>query len=287
MVMQFFKEASFGDDPPNGTSLHYWQSEEMEDEVSLIIANEAGDTVRTITHKGEPGINRVWWDFNEDPTTALLLRTKPTYADWFPMKEDRTRESPVKPLSLLASPGLYTVTLKAGELEQTRRFELMKDPNTTGTVADIREQKALLDKIRADFEALSLAVNEAEQVRRQLRDLMPLVDEDMLAKLKALDDAVTGVENQMLQIKQTGKGQDAIRLPGMLMEKLAYLASTVAIADFKPADQYLAVYEKLHGEFVEVQDAWEQVKNGDIASLSDTMREKAVGPLIMGVQPAD
>ncbi len=280
-VMQFFKEASFGDDPPAGTSLHYWQSEEPDEDekVSLVIANEAGETVRTIEHEGVVGMNRVWWDFKEDPTTELVLRTKPTYADWYPMKDDGTRESQVKPLSVLASPGVYSVTLKSGDFEQTQSFELKKDPNSTGSLADIREQKALLDKIRADFEEMSIAVNEAEKLRRQLRDLMPMVDEDMRGELEALEKEIAAVENQMLQLKHTGKGQDVIRLPGMLMEKLAYLASTVAIADFKPADQYVEVYDKLNAEWTEVQQAWTTLKAGEVA----TMREKLIeaGPLIV------
>ena len=280
-IMQFFKEASFGDDPPAGTSLHYWQSEELEDPVSLVISNEAGEVVRTIEHKGKPGINRVWWDFKEDPTTAMLLRTKPTYADWYPMKDDRTRESQLKPLALMASPGTYSVSLKVGDSEQTQRFELMKDPNTEGSVADIREQKALLDKIRTDFEAMSIAVNEAEALRRQLRDLMPLLTGDMLTDVQALDETVTAIENQMLQIKHTGKGQDTIRLPGMIMEKLAYLASTVAIADFKPADQYIDVYAKLSAEWAEVKAAWEQVKGGDVVRLREKMIASGVAPLIL------
>ncbi len=284
MVMQFFKEASFGDDPPNGTSLHYWQSKEMEEGVVLEISNAQGEVVRTIEHEGEPGINRVWWDFKEDPTTELVLRTKPIYADWYPMKEDGTREPTVKPLSLMASPGVYTVTLKAGDLEQSQSFELLKDPNTEGSEADIALQKALLDRIRADYEAMSIAVNEAETLRRQLRDLMPLMSEDMQESVKAVDEAVTGVENRMLQIKHTGKGQDAIRLPGMLMEKLAYLASTVAIADFKPADQYVQVFEKLHGEWLEVQKSWEQVKDEEVASLRESMREQEIGPLVVSAE---
>ena len=281
-VMQFFKEPSFGDDPPTGTSLHYWLSEEMEEKVTLVIANEAGETVRSIEHEGKVGINRVWWDFKEDPTTTMTLRTKPIYADWYPMNDDRTRKSPVSPLSLMASPGVYTVTLKAGDVEQTQSFELKKDPNSEGTMADIRAQKELLDKIRSDFEAMSLAVNEAEQLRRQLRDLMPNVAGDVLEKVKALDSLVTDVENQILQIKHTGKGQDAIRLPGMIMEKLSYLAMTVAIADFKPADQYLGVYEQLHAEWLEAQKAWEQAKESDLASLLGLLAEKEIGPLIVG-----
>ena len=68
----------------------------------------------------------------------------------------------------------------------------------------------------------------------------------------------------------------------MLMEKMSYLASTIAIADFKPADQYVEVYEKLHSEWLEVQKVWEQVKKQDIASLDNAMKENQVGPLIIG-----
>ncbi len=280
-VMQFFKEASFGDDPPPGTSLHYWQAEEMDEAVTLVISNEAGDVVRTIEHEGKVGVNRVWWDFKEDPSSKLVLRTKPTYADWFPMKADGTRDSLVKPLSLMASPGVYTVTLKSGDREQSQSFEVLKDPNSSGSLADIQEQKALLDKIRGDFEEMSLTVNEAEKLRRQLRDLMPMVDEDLRTELETLDASVTEVENRILQLKHTGKGQDTIRLPGMLMEKLAYLASTVAIGDFKPADPYEEVYDELSTEWVTVKNEWQVLKEGDVAAMRQKLIETQAGPLIV------
>ncbi len=282
MVMQFFKEPHFGDDPPAGTSLHYWQSEAMEDSVSLKIANENGQTIRTIKHKGKPGINRVWWDFKEDPTTQVVLRTKPRYASWYPLDAKRTRKALIAPMALLARPGTYTLTLESGDIKQSQTFQLIKDPNSEGTLRDIQEQKALLDKLRNDFEEISLAVNEAEKLRRQLRDMMPLVSGDILPSIQSLDSMATEVENKMTQLKHSGKGQDVIRLPGMLMEKLDYLANTIAISDFKPANQYVEVYEKLHAEWGEVKKAWDLIKSQDVVSLQSTLKEKKIGPLIMG-----
>jgi hypothetical protein len=281
MVMQFFKEPSFGDDPPAGTSLHYWQAKEMEDSVSLQIANETGEVIRTLKHKGKAGINRVWWDFNEDPTTKVVLRTQPLYAPWFQLDDQRTRPSLVPPLALKASPGTYTITLKAGETEQSQSFELIKDPNSEGSMADIQAQKELLDKIRTDFEEISQTVNRAEKLRRQLQDLMPMVSGTLLDQVKAVDSMATSVENQMIQLKHTGKGQDAIRLPGMLMEKMSYLASTVAIADFKPADPYVAVYDQLHEEWIGVRENWQKVKE-QVSSLNQSMRTQNIGPLMGG-----
>ncbi len=282
MVMQFFKEASFGDDPPAGTSLHYWQSGEVKDSVSLVIAKENGDTVRTLKHKGKPGINRVWWDFKEDPSTALVLRTKPMYADWVELSDKRTRKSLVPPMSLLASPGKYTVSLNVGDEVQSQSFTLLKDPNTEGSTSDIEAQKELLDKIRVDYEAISKTVNEAEKIRRQLRDMLPMLSGDRADQVEKLDSVATALENQMIQLKHSGKGQDQIRLPGMLMEKLSYLASTVAIADFKPADQYVEVYQELHTEWVAVQQAWNQFKKEEVAAFQNTMKSASAGPLIIG-----
>lgn len=282
MVMQFFKEASFGDDPPTGTSLHYWQSGAVKDSVSLVISNAQGDTIRTLKHKGKPGINRVWWDFKEDPSTPLVLRTKPVHASWVPLSEKRTRKALVPPMSLLAAPGTYTVSLQVGDTVQRQSFDLLKDPNTEGSLNDIAAQKELLDNIRTDYESISKTVNEAEKIRRQLKDMIPLLPSDKADQVKQLDSTATALENRMIQLKHTGKGQDPIRLPGMLMEKLNYLATTVAIADFKPADQYVQVYEQLHSEWVAVRQAWNQFKNEEIKAFQSGMQTDAVGPLIIG-----
>ncbi|MEM8926810.1 MAG: sialidase [Bacteroidota bacterium] len=281
MVMQFFKEASFGDDPPTGTSLHYWQSGDVKDSISLVIANENGKTIRTLKHKGKPGINRVWWDFKEDPSTSLILRTKPRYASWVPLSDKRTRKSLVQPLSLLANPGTYTVSLKVGDAVQRQSFTLIKDPNTEGSINDIKAQKELLDKIWLDYEAISKTVNEAEKLRRQLKDMQPLLADNKADKVKKLDSTATALENKMIQLKHTGKGQDPIRLPGMLLEKLGYLATTIAVADFKPADQYVQVYEKLHEEWKVVQQAWNQFKKEEVEAFQNEMQSNAGGPLIM------
>ena len=282
MVMQFFKEASFGDDPPAGTSINYWQAGEMKDSVSLEISNAKGEKIRTIKHKGKPGINRVWWDLKEDPSTALVLRTKPEYAPWVQLSEKRTRKSLLPPMSLLAKPGDYTVSLKVGEEVQTQPLRLMKDPNSEGTLEDITSQKELLVKIWNDYQSISTTVNEAEKIRRQLKDMHPLLEGERAKQVHKLDSMATMLENKMLQLKHTGKGQDPIRLPGMLMEKLNYLASTVAVADFRPADQYVQVYQKLHAEWEDVQKAWNQFKKEEIAGFQNSMQNKDVGPLIIG-----
>ncbi|MDF9795411.1 photosystem II stability/assembly factor-like uncharacterized protein [Catalinimonas alkaloidigena] len=285
-IMQFFDEPTFGTDPPFGASLNYWLSEEMadtmKDSISLVITDQSGDTLRTMEHEGKAGFNRLWWDFNDNPTTELVMRTKPMYADWFPMEEDRTREAPLSPMSKLVPPGTYQVHLMIGDEVQTQTIKVLKDPNSEGTLEDIELQDELLTKIKQDIEDISLTVNKAEKIRRQLLDLKPLLSGDMEEvhlQLASVDSTVLVLENKMIQLKRTGTGQDGVRFPGMLLEKLSYLSSAVATADFRPANQHVEVYEELHARWEAVQGEWNTYMEGPMKELIDTLQDNEIGPL--------
>lgn len=287
--MQFFPEASSGEDPPAGASMHYWLSEEKaeatKDKTILKITNAEGDTIRTLKHKGKSGLNRIWWDLKDDPTTEIVLRTKPEYAPWIELSEKRTRKSLNPPLSNLVPPGTYEVHLmKDGAVHQTQSLVVLKDPNSEGGVEDIRMQLELLDKIKTDYEEISIEINKAERIRRQLRDLKSILTEEtkeISKELSVVDSTVTELENRMIQLKHTGTGQDMIRLPGMLVEKLGYLSSAVGTADFKPADQHEAVFDQLHKEWDAVKKEWQQCLEGPVKKLISTLRDKEVGTLIV------
>jgi hypothetical protein len=150
MTMQFFPEASSGQDPTYGASLHYWMKEvDEKTKVSMAITNAAGDTVRTMQQKPKAGLNRAFWDLRGEPTEKMVMRTKPMYADWFPMKEDRTRDAVITPapqLSLLLPPGDYQVHLMVGDQTQSQPLKVVKDPHSEGTMADIESAAVLSEK---------------------------------------------------------------------------------------------------------------------------------------------
>jgi photosystem II stability/assembly factor-like uncharacterized protein len=69
--------------PPNGAVIAYYLKEMQPEGVKLVITTAAGDTVRTLTGPGYPGLQRVTWDLNRDrprpralgdPTTPEELR---------------------------------------------------------------------------------------------------------------------------------------------------------------------------------------------------------------------
>lgn len=291
VIMQFFEEPSFGTDPPFGASLHYWLSDTMaatmKDSISLVFTTPEGDTVRTLKHEGKAGFNRVWWDFKDDPTTELVMRTKPRYAEWYPMDDNRTREAPISPISNLVLPGTYQVHLAVGNEVQTQTINVLKDPNSEGTLEDIQLQTELLTKIKADVEEISVTINKAEQIRRQLLDLKPLLSEDrkdIQEKLLAVDSMILEIENEMIQLKTTGTGQDGVRFPGKLMKKLSYLSSAVSTADFRPADQHEEVFQALHSRWESVQDEWATLLNGPMEELLKMLQDNEIGPLMVSIE---
>ena len=280
--MQFFPEASWGEDPPEGASINFWLADEKEVEISIVNAN--GDTVRTLKHKGKKGINRAWWNFQGTPSKDIVLRTKPAYADWVPLGKDRTRKPPLPPVAILQPPGDYTVSLQAGDHSHDQTLTVMKDPNSDGTLDDIMDQYNLLTLIQTDLDMVATRINQIELIRRQLYDLKATLkavkkEGSIIDRINQLDSTLVSIEDMMIQRKFTGTGQDAVRYPVKTVERLNYLAGAVQTADFKPTDQHVAVYELLH-ERVQVQEnALKEVLEGPLADLMSELGQLGIGAI--------
>jgi len=97
--------------PPRGAVIAYYLKDMQPDGVKLVITNAAGDTMRTLTGPGFPGLQRVTWDLNRerprprglgDPTSAEELRQ--------------------------ALPGEYVVRVTLGKRRLQQRFTVTELP---------------------------------------------------------------------------------------------------------------------------------------------------------------
>jgi photosystem II stability/assembly factor-like uncharacterized protein len=97
--------------PPRGAAIAYYLKDVQPEGVKLVITTAAGDTVRTLTGPGFPGLQRVTWDMNRDrprprglgdPTSAEELR--------------------------LALPGEYVVRLTLGKRKLQQRIVVTELP---------------------------------------------------------------------------------------------------------------------------------------------------------------
>ena len=93
-----------GQNPPRGAVISYYIKEPQPEGVKLVITRATGDTVRTITGSGVPGLQRVTWDLSSQRPRPRALG-EPT---------DRAE-------LVRVPPGTYTVHLTMGDkkLERT------------------------------------------------------------------------------------------------------------------------------------------------------------------------
>ena len=91
--------------PPRGAVIAYYLKDMQPDGVKLVITTAAGDTVRTLTGPGFPGLQRVTWDLNRDKPRPRGLGD--------PTSVEELR---------LAAPGEYLVRVTLGKRKLQQRF---------------------------------------------------------------------------------------------------------------------------------------------------------------------
>ena len=284
-TLQIYPEASSGMDPPSGASINYWLKNSDKD-VKLIITNSDNDTVKTINDKGNVGINRVWWDYRGENTDDIVFRTKPLYADWVSIGDDRIRKLPSS-VSIMHPPGVYNVSLVIDDkIISTKKMNVLKDPHSEGTLEDIGLQISLMKKIYDDLNITSNYVNSIEKVRRQLLDLKSILsssenNQSIILKINEIENKFLEIEKKLLQLQTTGTGQDEVRYEKMIGEKLAYLANNVPNADFKPADSYYEVYEILHKRLENVGIEYDNLMDSELKAFIQKLNSEGVNTIVL------
>ena len=282
--MFMFDDPSAGTDPPPGASLNYWLDEDALDSIELSILDQ-GDTIRTIKHLGKKGINRVWWDLRTDKTDALKLRTTPQYAEWVALDKNRTRKSESTRFNILVPPGNYAVKFSHDGNVYEEEISILKDPHSEGSEQDIMEQNAMMRSLYNDMNEAVGIVNEMELIRRQMLDLKMILEEDdnqnsMIKTIDSVDHKLLMLEQNMLQLNTTFTGQDMVRWPERLIGKIAYLASTIQTADFKPNSQQHAVNDLLKERLADANRAFREFLDNDMVRLSSVLKMEGMGVII-------
>ncbi|MCJ7679482.1 MAG: sialidase, partial [Candidatus Aminicenantes bacterium] len=221
-----------GRNPSYGASIHFYLKEEKKEPMDLIIRDKEGTDVRTIKVKGKKGINRLYWDLRHERAFEPKLRTVPLGHSGESHGPERLRYSTKGWRELvtwgnggyvgpLAVPGTYTLSLKAGEEVFETSLDVLKDPPTTGSLDDIKQQVDLALAVRDDLSELAKITVGIEWLRRQIDDMVPLLKEqedveDVIQAVDELDQKCITVEKDIFQLTLTGTGADDLRGPTKL-----------------------------------------------------------------------
>ncbi|HEX9894969.1 MAG TPA: hypothetical protein VGA78_13650 [Gemmatimonadales bacterium] len=270
-----------GANPPYGASLQYWLKAEEKDTVRLEIVDRSGTVVRKLTGTGQAGINRVWWDLRFDPPKAAKLRTPPLHAPEITVTAEGRASFDQFPLTLLAPPGNYSIRLKTGGKEYSQALELRKDPNSGGSDAEITQQMELLRQISGDLQAAVEMINALENIRHQLAALrITLSDDTARAAVRndadSLNQKAIAVEQELVELRLTGRGQDLIRYPVRIAGRLAYLGGDLGGSDYAPTAQHRAVHSELRSQLEAVRRRFDEFLARDVAAFNAVLAQRGM-----------
>lgn len=273
-------EPAQGFNPPPGADINYYLKSAAEGGVKVSILDASGQLVRTIQGSGNAGINRVWWNFQSEPSPSepVILRTHPVYAPW--LKPGPNGRRVRSGLSLLEPPGAYTVKLTAGGQDFTRTLTVLKDPHSLGTLAGIQAQIAFLHKAQANLKIAGDMVNQLEVIRSQLENLP--ADEASNSAVgsaaDALDRKLIHFEERLQDIRVTG-GQDGMRWPAGILEKIFHDASDAQADDYAPTDQEIAVNAMYAEELGRWQGELAGYISKDVADFNSVLKQQNFPPI--------
>jgi len=271
-------DPSAGQNPQYGAAISYYLKTAPAGDVRISIADAKGQTVRTFTGGKNAGLNRVVWNLEGELTTEVRMRTSPAYAPEIKLDKDGTRSAPGAPrMSILLPPGTYTVKLSVAGQEFSQPLVVKKDPNSGGSEADIISQTTMMNELRKDLETGSGMVNQIEIIRSQLNKL-----DSSTVKSAAddLDRKLIEVEEELIQRKLTGQGQDTVRWPPKLLTKINYLANGLSSGDFPPTKQQREVQQLFKEQMTGLRQRLDTILKTDLPGFNKLLSDNNIKTVI-------
>ncbi len=267
---------------PNGVMIHYYLKDTTKAAVSLEILEANGTLIKKYSTKPDKkakeedlsikqGMNKFNWNMrypNAEGFDGLIM--------W--------AGSLVGPKAV---PGIYKARLTVNGTPTETEFEILKDPRTSSTQADIKEQFdfsiAVRDKLTETHQAIKNIRTAREQINR--------VTEPMKGKegMKEVTDLAKSILDDMKKIEETlyqtknRSGQDPLNYPVRLNNKLAALNGEVDGSDYKPTQQVKDVHKEIV-EKIDVQlNDLKKVMNEKVPKFNEMIKQKQINAVTIEV----
>jgi hypothetical protein len=275
---------SAGQNHPGGVTVHYYLKDTAKAQVSLEFLQPDGTLIKKFSTKP---------DLKAKEEKLSLERTGMNKFNWNMRYPDADRfdgmilwaASMNGPRAL---PGSYKVRLTVNGKSQETDFEILKDPRSDASDADMKAQFDFLQEVLAKVSETHNAIKKIRAAREQInRAIDPIKDQkeamkEVLDKAKAIQEGMKTIEEALYQTKNRS-GQDPLNFPIRLNNKLAHLNSLASAGNFAPTvqmvefkneitaeiDQHLNALNKIFKEEIPAFNALVKQKNIDAVALKD------------------
>ncbi len=264
-----------GKNHPNGVMIHYYLKDTAKAKVSLEILETNGKLIRKFSTKpdkklkeGElkikPGMNKQIWNMryaDAEGFDGLIM--------W-----GASLTGPK------AVPGIYKAKITVNDHTEEVEFEILKDPRTSGSVADIKAQFDFSMAVRDKLSETHKAIKNIRTVREQINKVTdPMKDKadmkDVVEMGKSINDEMKKIEESLYQTKNKS-GQDPLNYPIRLNNKLGALASEVDGSDYKPTEQVKAVQKELTDKIDLQLNSLRQIMKDKLPKFNELVRQKQI-----------
>ena len=274
-----------GQNPPNGVMIRYYLDEEPgEDmEVAMRILENDGSIIQTYEAKekgdrmtAKQGMNQFVWNFSYPEAEGFQGMIM-----WAGNLSGPR-----------AVPGMYQARLIVGSDSMTVPFEIMKDPRTSSTVADLQAQFDFIASANATLTEAHQGIKRIRDVRSQVNTIaerskgqegmeeLHEAGKTMLEKLKEVEEAIYQTKNQ--------SRQDPLNFPIRLNNKLAHVKVTVQRSEYRPTQQQIAVKDELTNAINAELEKLEAVLDSDLPAYNQMAKNLDIPAVFIkkGPEPA-
>ena len=212
-LFHYWKDTSYraqeewaGENPPYGAIISYLVNSDV-DSVTITVKRRKNQVIRTYRQPVVNGsIQRLVWDLKYPPPSSQQNESK-TEGLQKPKPEDILPKPAhtLDPQGPSVSPGLYSVTVAAGNETSTQTIRVNPDPKLNLKVGDYRQQEKFLVELMVIYENAH-AMN--EKLKIKIKELEEILDKD--------DEKLKNVKDQQKQVNtiRTGATRLASELKG-------------------------------------------------------------------------
>jgi photosystem II stability/assembly factor-like uncharacterized protein len=274
-----------GENPPDGAVIDYYLKTAASGPVTLEIKDGAGKTVRKYSSADKPdpidpmlniptywvrppqvlsaaaGMHRWLWDMHY-PSIPGLEAEYPIAA-----VPHNTAPAPTGPWVI---PGQYTVILTVNGKSYSQPLAIKMDPRVKTAQTALAEQFKQSQQLYNQLLTLAPAVEQATNLRKQLKDLQKQAQGEPLAAIKALDQKLESVAGGGAP-RRPGAGNQPPNL-GLLRARYLALLGALQEADVAPTAQDSAAASELEKQLPPLMQSWQQIKSKDIPALNQQLK---------------
>jgi hypothetical protein len=195
----------------------------------------------------------------------------------------------------VVAPGTYKMRITVDGESYTQPVEIIKDPSSTGSEADIRSQVSLQLRIRDDINSTSDMVNQIEWMRKQLDDVQKMLKADkakaeLLKSVQAMDEKMQSVEYKLVSKALTTSDDKYFIAAYKIYFNLIWLNGEVGTgagdvaggADYKPTDTAFSLTDMIEKDLAAAKVEYRALMEKDVPAFNRTLSAGGITPVAAG-----